>query len=51
MLLGGLRVREPMAWAAQGQSSIASGKPGLLQGSSYGEVVGLSTVHVCVNSW
>lgn len=46
-----------MAWAAQGQSDLASGKPGLLQGSSYrggggiehrAHVCELMVEHVCV---
>lgn len=58
MLLGGLRVREPVARAAQGQSDLASGKPGLLQGSSYrggggiedcARVCELVVEHVCVH--
>lgn len=47
----GVGVREPMAGAVQGQNNLASGRPGILQASSYLGGDGFSTVHVCVSSW
>lgn len=52
MLLGAEWVLgDLMAGAVEGQSDLASGKPGVLQASSYLGGDGFSTMHVYVSSW